>query len=463
MQISIAPPEIATILQQTRPERLGEIFGQTAMLVAGKYLHWDNLRHREPPEGFTHEEWWLGIQMARLSAREELPFFTKEGYPFSLVHSAPVRRGLHKIDQEFGMSGSRSDAGDLLHGHERKHLLANSIVEEAIRSSQLEGASTTRAVAKEMIRVGRRPRTVGERMIFNNYRAMERIGDMAQRDLSKADIFEIHRIVMDGTLRAPEKAGQFRRGSDEIVVTLVNSEQTAHVPPPAGELPSRLDRLLAFANGEIPEDWIHPVIRAVVLHFMVGYDHPFVNGNGRVARSLFYWSMVRQGYTLARYLTVSGILRQAPAQYARAYLYTETDGGDLTYFVDYHIRVINRSIDALSAYAQKKVADISAIENQLRDSPELNHRQIQLLGHALRNPGFRYTAKSHATSHGVTVNTARADLFKLANAGLLAPTTRGRRHEFIAIRGLESVLEKHRKQAKGHPESDQSLLRLAGS
>ena len=200
-------------------------------------------------------------------------------------------------------------------------------------------------------------------------------------------------------------------------------------------------RLVAFANDRTPEDWAHPVIRAILIHFMIGYDHPFVNGNGRVARALFYWSMVRQGYSLAQYLAVSGILHNAPAKYARAYLQTETDGGDLTHFVDYHIGVIIRSIDALASYVERKMSDIRAIEDRLRHTPGLNHRQIRLLGHALRHPGFRYTVKSHGASHGVTANTARADLVKLAAAGLLAATRRGRRQEFIATRDLEAAID----------------------
>ena len=442
MKIPVTPPDITLLLSRTAPERIAEIVRGTSMLAAGRYLHWDSMRHREPPAGLSREEWWLGTRMARFSAREIVPFRSKEGYPFSLVHAAPVRRGLHEIDQRLGMSGPQSQVRDLVEGHGPKHLIANSIVEEAICSSQLEGASTTRRVAREMIRKGRQPRTHGERMILNNHHAMERVGGLARRDLRAADVFELHRILMDGT-RDSGMAGRFRRASDDIVVTLVRSEETAHVPPDAAELPARMDRLIAFANDRTPEDWTHPVIRAILLHFMIGYDHPFADGNGRVARSLFYWSMVRQGYSLAQYLAVSGILRNAPAKYARAYLYTETDSADLTYFVDYHIGVIIRSIEALSSHVGSKMSDIRAIEDRLRHSPDFNHRQIQLLGHALRNPGFRYTVKSHGTSHGITVNTARADLVKLAAAGLLASTRRGRRQEFIATRDLEKALREY--------------------
>ena len=65
-----------------------------------------------------------------------------------------------------------------------QRFLVNSLMEEAIRSSQLEGATTSRRVAKEMLRTGREPRDRSERMIANNYRALqfmrEEMGGTAQ-------------------------------------------------------------------------------------------------------------------------------------------------------------------------------------------------------------------------------------------------------------------------------------------
>lgn len=52
------------------------------------------------------------------------------------------------------------------------------------------------------------------------------------------------------------------------------------------------------------------------LHFMLGYEHPFVDGNGRVARAMFDWAMLRNGYWLFEFISVSRIIRQAPAKYA---------------------------------------------------------------------------------------------------------------------------------------------------
>ena len=440
MRKPLAPPEITQLLAKTPPDRFPLIFPEGGILVAGKYVHWDNLRHRQPPEGLTHEEWWLGIKMSRMGAREKFPFKDKAGLPFTLVYAPPVRQGLHQIDQKFGVRGQRSDVRDILGGHGRQYLLTNSILEEAITSSQLEGASTTRAQARNMIRGGRTPRSKDERMILNNYLAIQRIEDLAKRDLTEADVFSLHRRLTEGTLEDPGKAGVFRESSDNIVVELIHSHETAHVPPTPSELPERLDRLLQFANGETPADWLHPVLRAIILHFMIGYDHPFVDGNGRLARALFYWAMVRYDYHLAQFLSVSAILKQAPAQYARAYLLTETDAGDLTYFVDYHLQVVNRSVEALLAYVRRKADEIETIERQLLGSRHLNNRQVRLLSHALRNPGFRYTVRSHQNSNRITANTARTDLVDLAQQKLLAWVKHGRRHEFIAPADLSERL-----------------------
>jgi len=314
-------------------------------------------------------------------------------------------------------------------------------MEEAIRSSQLEGASTTRSIAKDMIRTQRFPRDKSERMILNNYLAMERIEEFAKAPLDSLAVFELHQVLTDGTLDDPSKAGVFRTDGDQIVVELIHSVRTAHVPPPAAELQERLDRLLAFANGETPSDWLHPIIRAAILHFTVGYDHPFVDGNGRVARALFYWCLVRHGYPLAKYLSISKVLRDAPARYQEAYLLTETDAGDLTYFVDHQLEVVSRSIRELEDYVGRKVSDTWKVERALSDSDELNHRQIKLLSHAIRNPGHEYTVRSHEKSHRVATNTARSDLMELAEIGLLLQAKRGRKFIFLSPKDLRTRLE----------------------
>ena len=65
---------------------------------------------------------------------------------------------------------------------------------------------------------------------------------------------------------------------------------------------------------EIAGGFIHPMIRSIILHFWLAYDHPFVDGNGRTARALFYWSMLRHGYWLFEFISISQIILKGPDQ-----------------------------------------------------------------------------------------------------------------------------------------------------
>jgi Fic family protein len=150
--------------------------------------------------------------------------------------------------------------------------------------------------------------------------------------------------------------------------------------------------------------------------------------------------MLSQGYWLAEYLSISSILKKAPSQYARSFLFTETDSNDLTYFLDYQLGIVRRAMDDLQKYLTRKIGEIAKVEALLKRSTEFNHRQLAVLGHALRHPGARYTIKSHQRSHNVVYDTARTDLLDLAELDLLLQRKRGRSYEFEAPSDLHQRL-----------------------
>ena len=437
MHIPLPPPPLTSIQDSVDREQLTRLL-QVSPLVNGKYLHWDKVRHRQPPEGLSHDEWWLGIKLARNQLLKPLPLRDRNDANFFYGTPDPLLRMLHEIDQQ--ASGTIQIAKEVTNQQTRDRYIISSLIEEAINSSQLEGASTTADVAKQMLRTGRRPVNRSEQMIVNNYAAMHLIRDFVDQPLTPQTIFNIHRVLTENTMDGPEQAGTLRTTEDDIQV-VDETGTVLHVPPPADELPRRIRVMCDFANNRSTETFLHPVVRAIALHFWVGYDHPFVDGNGRTARALFYRSMLSQGYWLAEYLSVSRILKAAPSQYACSFLYTETDDNDLTYFLEYHLSVIRRAIDELRAFLDRKTREVRVVKEIVREAGDLNHRQLAVLGHALRHPGARYTIESHKNSHNVVYQTARTDLLRLAEMRLLTQWKSGRSYQFAAPRDLATRLE----------------------
>ena len=354
----------------------------------------------------------------------------------------PVQIHLHHIDQD---AAGQIRAPGAITPDRRDEFLVRSLIEEAVTSSQLEGASTTRKVAIAMLREGRKPKDHGERMIFNNFRTMQSIQAFRNEPVTVERLLELHRMIAEDTLAQASGVGRFRT-SDDIRVVDAADGAILHQPPSHLELPARMERLCAFANAsENERPFIHPVIRAILLHFMVGYDHPFEDGNGRTARALFYWSMLNSGYWLTEFLSISRVLKEAPAQYGRAYLFTETDAGDTTYFILHQLETIRKAIAGLHAFLARKAKEEQSLERLLASSTslrgKLNHRQRAVLAHALKHPETGYRIDAHQRSHGIVYETARTDLMELVKLGFLGMYKEGRAYVFRAPADLANQLQ----------------------
>lgn len=447
MKLPVPPPSLAKLLNDLLAgahgaDRFDDLMQQgVGAAPGGKYRHWDTFRHAPPSQQFTAEEQWIAVKLARQALYRRFPLKDAQGRPFQYALPNPALEMLHKIDRN--AVGNIQGSEQVTNPATRDTYLFKSVVEEAITSSQLEGASTTRKVAKAMIQEGRAPRNRSERMILNNFQGMLYVRELVDTPLTLEIVKELQRKLTDGALDAPDTAGRFRRADEDIVIE-DEAGTRLHTPPPADELEERMRTMCEFANGTDSNEFVPPAVRAILLHFWLAYDHPFVDGNGRTARALFYWSMARQGYWLCEYVSISRILRKARAQYARAYLYTESDDNDATYFLLYQMRVLLRAIGDLHEYLARKAAEIHEAEEIVRRASavraELNQRQLALINHALKKPLTRYSVESHRISHGVSYETARSDLMKLAAQGLLSQRKVGKAHAYVPAANLRELL-----------------------
>ena len=415
------------------PQQWALVLEAYEKLVPGDhYLHWDELKKQPQPSGINHEVWWAALKLARSSRRHFIALRDRRNQPFNFNMPDGLVELLHQLDH--GRNEKDISPGEF------NRFIASALFEESLSSARLAGAATQYSVAKEILRTGRPPGEKSEQMVVNQQLALERVLAVKAHELSPEIVLELHRRITEGTQDEPGAAGRLRRNGEES--PLVDSAGAIqHEPPPAGELPQRMEQMCAFANGQTPDFFIHPVIRAVILHFWLAHDRPFLDGNGRTARTLFHWAMLHQAYPFFGFLSLSAVLLQAPAGYARAFLQTETDDNDLTYFILHQATAIRAAMEALHGRVVRKTDERRGAKEKLRGFAELNPRQQALIAHALRKPDTRYVVVGHQRSHGVTHQTARDDLFDLLRRELLAVGKEGRRYIFQAPADLARRLQ----------------------
>ena len=429
---------IASLMDMDDERRLAIIQVLAGGLDDPEYRPWEYYFRVEPVrEGLSREEWWCAVRSVRAATARPTPFTMKDGT--RLTFNLPDV--LLSVNEEIVAQarGQVELPGEVAAEATRDRYLINSLYEEAITSSQMEGASTTRRDAKKMLREKRRPRTLSERMILNDFLALEFVRDHLTARLTPEFICEVHRIVTEGVLDDAKDAGRLQQvGEDRIRIHgSDNDDQLLHVPPSASELPERMKRLCAFVNGEgeCASQYVPPLVRALIVHFMMGYDHYFVDGNGRAARVIAHWVMLREGFFLMNFVPVSRLLRKVPAQYARSFLEVEQDEGDLTYFLIWHAQIILRGIRELREYLARKSRQMEQMKGLLRLT-DLNNRQIGVIEEALRDPSITVTAAAHADKYRVAAQTAHTDLRGLEEAGYVRRVRRGRSFEWYPVPDL---------------------------
>ena len=374
------------------------------------YLYWTDIKYKKAPVEVSSEALWACVKLSR-ELRKTLIW---DKYHISYAATNKMQRQCHNFDMNFGGTWGSSS---VLPEDNKERYLVSSLMEEAISSSQMEGASTTRKVAKDMLRKNISPRSRSEQMIFNNYETIRFIVANKEKPLTSELLCHIHALMTNKTLENNSDEGRFRTNDDVVVEDSV-SHEIVHTPPSCSDIPEFIDALCAFFNSEDEETFIHPIIRAIIIHFMVAYVHPFVDGNGRTARALFYWYMLKKGYWLMEYMSISRIIYKSKKSYEKSFLYAESDGNDIGYFIAYNLRVLELAFNELQRYIKQKTAQRTLSTNFI-ELEGINSRQAEILALVKENPQVVFTVKELQNRYAISNPTARLDLEGLVEKGYL--------------------------------------------
>ena len=373
--------------------------------------YWDTVKYKKRPAGYSSAQLWTAVKAARL--KMSINVWGNYGVTLSLTNA--MQRICHNFDMMFGGSwGTES----IIDTKNKEQYLVSSLMEEAIYSSQMEGAATTRKVAKEMLRKKITPRDKSQQMIHNNYQTIRFIVDHQGDSLSEELLMQVHRLMTENTLEHPEDAGRFRTNNNVVVEDGITHE-TVHTPPSHEDIPQFIKDLCCFFNDQNDGQFIHPIIRGIIIHFMISYIHPFVDGNGRTARALFYWYMLKQGYWLTEYLSISRVIAKSKNSYEKAFLYTEADNMEIGYFVAYNLKVLEYSFKQLQDYIQRKQEEKKAAKTLLRIG-NINERQAQIIKMFVDDPDAVITVKDMQAKFLISPTTAKTDIVGLLKKEILS-------------------------------------------
>lgn len=395
-----------------------------------EYVYWDTFRHYKMPEGFNPEEAWTYLKFTRNSNAESTPVKDVKGEAFKFTVTKNMYKKLSNIDSN--TSGFLTSDYDKPSNTQRSKLIISGLTEEAIASSQIEGANTSRKVAKEMLLTKRKAKTRDEQMIINNYQVMQRLLDWKNLELGTGMLIEIQKNITTETLEDENDSGRFRTDEDGIGVINRLTGETVFNPPNAEFVSKEIERLVKYANATESEDeFIHPVIKASILHFWLAYLHPFVDGNGRTARAVFYWYMLRNNYWMFQYLSVSRIIKRSKKQYDDSYLYSEYDDNDMTYFLSYKLKAITLSIKEFIDHYQRKLEKEKMVQKIAGKLGVFNERQIDLLQDLDVNKDKVLDLASYIAKYRISYETGRTDLSFLVSKNLLGRIHSGKKYVFI--------------------------------
>ncbi len=446
MDFKLEKPNIAEIKPEEIFKFLESEKGQEIFLKSmyPHYLYWDKFKYKEFPDNYSPEIAWAAVKFLRNKGlhRKKSVVKSEKGERFSWLTSLPwYDEFLHEVDMSLGgtLLGLAKDLND----QEKRQFMARGVMEEAIASSQLEGANTTRKVAKQMLREGRKPRNKNEQMIANNYQAMVFIEEELKSSKLSLDIIkDLHVMITKKTLDDEKDLGRLRNDKDSVVVQDVADGVIYYRAPQEKFMRKELKRFIAYANDDIKDSgFVHPVFKAIIIHFWIGYLHPFVDGNGRLARILFYWYLLRNNYWGFAYIPLSKVIKNSSSQYGMAYVYTEQDDNDLTYFLDYNAKKIRQAIKEFREHEQQAQKNNSKMIKKARTEFHMNDRQIRLLQFYQKNKDEGVSIAAHMNINEISRATAIKDLKILEENSFVLKKKTGRKVYYYATNKIDELFK----------------------
>ncbi|UYG93172.1 Fic family protein [Cytobacillus firmus] len=377
---------------------------------------------------------WEEILEKRKMAGRKVPLKDQNGDFFWYMTTPPLEANLHNIDFV-----AKDKLENLVSEKIQNDIVMESIIDEAFYSSVIEGAFSTKKRTKELVQK-KDPKNKSEKMILNNYNALMFILENLDKELDEDILIQLHKIITVDTLDDDEISEKYRDDMVYVMSENASAIEPIYVAPKPEDVQGMMDDLFSFIQDESKENYIHPVIKAWIIHFYFVYIHPFFDGNGRVARAISYMYLLKKGYAFFKFFSITSVLNRKTKKYYKAIKDSEDYGSDLTYFISSYSEITNESLTEVIERLYNEVQHEILLEQLESDEIILNERQKKFLSFMKKKESNICTINEYQKRNKVSYETARRDMNELQELGIFKKAKKGKKFIFKYL-GLKGYSE----------------------
>lgn len=264
-----------------------------------------------------------------------------------------------------------------------KQFQRDALVRQVHYGTHIEGNELNLSQAEKVLAgqsVVARDRDIQE--VLNYRRVMDYIGGIDKHTPLDEGLMKYLHIMTVAKLLTPDKAGEYR--NTQVVVKNSKTGEISFTPPSAVEVRFQMQELEDFMNSESD---IHPVLKSGVVHYEFVRIHPFVDGNGRVARALSTLLLFQTGYDIRKFFSLEEYFDKDAASYYQALQSVMKKQGDLTAWLDYFTHGLAIELSKIKDKVEKISID-GKLRQKLGGQPlMLTDRQLKIIEY-IQETGF---------------------------------------------------------------------------
>jgi len=298
-----------------------------------------------------------------------------------------------------------------------KQFRKDALVRQVHYGTHIEGNELNISQAQKVmegITVVARDRDVQE--VLNYRKVMEEIGSERitnyELRITEEFIQHIHRLTVNKLLEE-EKMGQYR--TTQVVVKNSRTGEVSFTPPPSHEVRFQMQELEDFINSDTD---LHAVLKSGIFHYEFVRIHPFVDGNGRVARALSTFILYKEGYDIRKFFSLEEYFDNEASRYYASLKSVAAKNGDLTEWLEYFTQGLAIELSKIKDKVEKISID-GKLREKLGGKPLLlTDRQLRII-EFIQQVGFLQNQAFATLFPMISEDTILNELKGLLSAGII--------------------------------------------